>query len=99
LYYFSRIYSQTLVTDPDYGIHDLFDAIARKDYPSWTLYIQVMTYEQAAKWEFNPFDITKVSSTKILSQKISFYLSAHFPNFIELKILGSFVEKIYFQFC
>ncbi|XP_054166686.1 catalase-like [Oppia nitens] len=45
--------------DPDYSVHDMFDAIARKDYPSWTLYIQVMTYEQAANWEFNPFDITK----------------------------------------
>ena len=24
------------------------------------MYIQVMTYEQAEKWEFNPFDLTKV---------------------------------------
>lgn len=48
------------MTDPDYGIHDLFDAIARKDNPSWTLYVQIMTYEEAAKWEFNPFDITKI---------------------------------------
>ena len=63
-----------IVTDPDYSVHDLFDAIARKDYPSWTLYIQVMTYEQAAKWEFNPFDITKVR-IEIIFQKIFLYLS------------------------
>ena len=24
------------------------------------MYIQVMTFEQAEKWEFNPFDLTKV---------------------------------------
>ena len=42
-------------------MHDLFDAIARKDYPSWTLYVQIMTYDQARKWEFNPFDLTKVT--------------------------------------
>ena len=28
--------------------------------PSWTMYIQVMTFEQAEKWNFNPFDLTKV---------------------------------------
>ena len=28
--------------------------------PSWTLYIQVMTFEQAEKFRWNPFDLTKV---------------------------------------
>jgi catalase len=39
---------------------DLFDAIARGDYPRWTLYFQVMTEEEAAMHPENPFDITKV---------------------------------------
>jgi catalase len=26
---------------PDYAIADLYNAIARRDYPSWTLYVQV----------------------------------------------------------
>jgi len=47
-------------SDPDYAIRDLYNAIARGDYPSWTLHIQVMTYEQAEKCSFNPFDLTKV---------------------------------------
>nr|QOY58044.1 catalase [Hoplobatrachus rugulosus] len=47
-------------TAPDYAIKDLGDAINRGDFPSWTLYIQVMTFEQAKKMPFNPFDITKV---------------------------------------
>lgn len=47
-------------SDPDYSIRDLFNAIAEGKYPSWTMYIQVMTPEQAAKSKFNPFDLTKI---------------------------------------
>ncbi|XP_044127061.1 catalase-like [Bufo gargarizans] len=50
--------------DPDYAIRDLFQAIAKKDFPSWTLKIQVMTLEQAEICPFNPFDLTKVWSHK-----------------------------------
>lgn len=48
--------------DPDYAIRDLYNAIERGDYPSWTMYVQVMTYQQAAASPFNPFDLTKVWS-------------------------------------
>ncbi|KFP74867.1 Catalase, partial [Apaloderma vittatum] len=47
-------------TDPDYAIRDLYNAIAKGDYPSWSFYIQVMTFEEAEKFPFNPFDLTKV---------------------------------------
>lgn len=47
-------------TDPDYAIRDLYNAIIEGNYPSYTMYIQVMTFEEAEKWEFNPFDLTKV---------------------------------------
>ncbi|CAB0003273.1 unnamed protein product [Nesidiocoris tenuis] len=47
-------------SDPDYSIRDLYNAIANKDYPSWTWYLQIMTEEQAQKSPFNPFDLTKV---------------------------------------
>ncbi|XP_066439608.1 catalase-like isoform X2 [Eleutherodactylus coqui] len=46
--------------NPDYALKDLEEAITRKDFPSWTLCIQVMTLEQAKKMPFNPFDITKL---------------------------------------
>ncbi|UIZ23673.1 hypothetical protein KXD40_009584 [Peronospora effusa] len=49
-------------SDPDYAIRDLYEAIDSKKYPSWTLYIQVMTPEQAANETMNPFDVTKVWS-------------------------------------
>lgn len=47
-------------TDPDYAIRDLYNAIGQGDFPSWTLYVQVMTYDQAAACAFNPFDLTKI---------------------------------------
>nr|AHF20999.1 catalase [Penaeus japonicus] len=46
--------------DPDYATRDLYNAIASGDYPSYTMYIQVMTFDEAEKWKFNPFDLTKV---------------------------------------
>ena len=39
---------------------DLYNAIAEGNFPSWTAYIQVMTFDQAEQWTFNPFDVTKV---------------------------------------
>jgi catalase len=46
--------------DPDHATRDLYEAIARGEYPSWTVHIQVMTPEQAETYRFDPFDITKV---------------------------------------
>ena len=46
--------------DPDYSIRDLYNAIANKNFPSWTLYIQIMTPKQAEESKFNPFDVTKI---------------------------------------
>jgi catalase len=40
--------------------HDLYNAIARGDYPKWTMYVQIMTEEQARHHYENPFDITKI---------------------------------------
>ena len=51
-------------SDPDYGLRDLYNAIATSNFPTWTMFIQVMTFAQAEKWEFNPFDLTKVWSHK-----------------------------------
>jgi catalase len=43
------------------AIHkDLYDAIARGDFPSWTLKVQVMPEKDAATYRYNPFDLTKV---------------------------------------
>lgn len=46
--------------DADYHRRDLFEAIARGDHPSWTLQMQIMPFEEARTYRFNPFDLTKV---------------------------------------
>lgn len=46
--------------DGDYHQRDLYDAIARGEYPSWTLYMQIMPFADAENYRFNPFDLTKV---------------------------------------
>ena len=46
--------------DADFHIRDLYAAIERGDFPTWTLKVQVMPYEDAKDYRFNPFDLTKV---------------------------------------
>ncbi|HVB26840.1 MAG TPA: catalase, partial [Mycobacteriales bacterium] len=46
--------------NPDAHIQDLYQAIKGGDVPSWTLNAQVMPFEAAADYRFNPFDLTKV---------------------------------------
>ncbi len=47
-------------TDSDYHRRDLFTAIEQGDYPSWTLNVQIMPFEEAKTYRLNPFDLTKV---------------------------------------
>lgn len=46
-------------TEPDYAVHDLFNAIERCEYPSWSVYVQIMQPEDAATYKVDPFDVTK----------------------------------------
>ena len=46
--------------DGDYHRRDLWKAIESGDHPSWTLKMQIMPFEDAAGYRFNPFDLTKV---------------------------------------
>jgi catalase len=50
--------------DLDAHRRDLWDAIARADYPAWRLEMQIMPFEEAASYRFNPFDLTKVWSQR-----------------------------------
>lgn len=46
--------------DPDHAGRDLFDAIERKENPSWSVYVQTMTSKQAEEeTDFSVFDLTK----------------------------------------
>ncbi|KUH82693.1 MULTISPECIES: catalase [unclassified Mycobacterium] len=46
--------------DTDYHTKDLYYAIENGDYPSWTLKMQIMPFEEAKTYRYNPFDLTKV---------------------------------------
>ncbi|MGO1508199.1 MAG: catalase [Microbacteriaceae bacterium] len=50
--------------DADYYRRDLYEAIERGENPSWDVYVQVMPYDEAKDYRFNPFDLTKVWSKK-----------------------------------
>lgn len=45
-------------------IRDMFEAIERGDYPVWNVYVQLMSPEEAEKYKWNIFDMTKVWSHK-----------------------------------
>jgi catalase len=46
--------------DGDYHRRDLFNNIRDENFPSWTLKVQIMPYEEAKTYRYNPFDLTKV---------------------------------------
>ena len=46
--------------DPDFHLRDLHTAIRNGDHPAWTVNVQIMPFEDAADYRFNPFDLTKV---------------------------------------
>src|SRR6478609_8852202 len=46
--------------DADYYRRDLYEAIERGEFPAWKVSVQVMPFEDAKTYRFNPFDLTKV---------------------------------------
>ncbi len=46
--------------DADHHRRDLYESIGAGDFPSWTLSVQVMPYEEAKTYRYNPFDLTKI---------------------------------------
>ena len=39
---------------------DLYEAIERKDFPKWTMKVQIMPEKEAAECKYHPFDLSKV---------------------------------------
>ncbi|MDB5775600.1 MAG: catalase [Herbaspirillum sp.] len=57
--------AQALIgTDRESSHRDLYESIERKEFPRWTLYVQIMPEVEAATYHVNPFDLTKVWSKK-----------------------------------
>jgi catalase len=53
-----------IAKDRESSQRDLFEAIAKKDFPKWNVKIQIMPELDAEKYPVNPFDVTKVWSHK-----------------------------------
>ena len=47
-------------SEPDYHVKDMYNAIERGDFPTWTMYLQVMDPKDAETYRWNIFDITRV---------------------------------------
>lgn len=60
----NELADQMLVKDLDFLQNDLFNAIEDGNYPSWTLYAQILPYEEGLKYKHDIFDVTKVVSQK-----------------------------------
>jgi hypothetical protein len=105
--YFTRCYLQTdqgiknltsanatelAGTDPDYATRDLYNAIALGQFPALTFYIQVMTFDEAEKFRWNPLDVTKVIHLCTCDQFVLFCSSNIFriimQSSVQLQIRG-----------
>lgn len=52
--------AQAIGADRESHQRDLFNAIAKGDFPRWRVFVQLMTQKQAESFRWNPFDLTKV---------------------------------------
>ncbi len=52
--------AKALEGDADHHRRDLWQAIESGDHPSWTVKVQIMPFDDAVNYRFNPFDLTKV---------------------------------------
>ncbi|KAI3058671.1 hypothetical protein CBS147353_10703 [Aspergillus niger] len=58
---FTRQEAEEVVSkDPTHQARDLFEAIERREFPSWNVYAQVMDPKDAENYRWNIFDITRV---------------------------------------
>jgi catalase len=39
---------------------DLYEAIERKEFPRWKMFVQIMPEKEAGAYRYNPFDLTKI---------------------------------------
>lgn len=48
------------LNDMHFSTSDLYNEIMKKNFPSWTWFVQLMPEKDAANYRFDVFDITKV---------------------------------------
>ncbi len=56
--------------DPDYHRRDLYNAIANGEHPAWQLAVQLFTEEQAAAFDFDHLDATKIIPEEVVPLRV-----------------------------
>mgnify|MGYP000713223627 CR=1 FL=1 len=56
--------------DPDYHRRDLYNAIESGDFPEWELGVQLFSEEDAAGFDFDHLDATKLIPEEIVPLKV-----------------------------
>jgi catalase len=56
--------AETVATDREASQRDLFENIAKGNFPQWRFCVQIMPETDAKTYRFNPFDLTKTWSQK-----------------------------------
>ena len=51
---------KVIAKDRESHQRDLYEAIEKKKFPKWQMFVQIMTEDQAKKFVNNPFDLTKM---------------------------------------
>jgi catalase len=49
-----------IANDRESAQRDLYESIEKRDFPRWTMLVQIMPESDASKVPYNPFDLTKV---------------------------------------
>jgi catalase len=56
--------AEIIANDREYSQRDLFDNIAKGNFPKWRFCVQIMPEQDARTYRFDPFDLTKTWSQK-----------------------------------
>ena len=56
----SKDAEELAASQPDIHRQDLYESIRKKEFPKWTVSIQIMPEKDAESYSVNPFDLTKV---------------------------------------
>ena len=85
--------------DADYYRRDLYEAIAAGNFPSWDVHVQVMPYEDAKTYRFNPFDLTKVWPHNAHTLSAIYHIAGqnYYPGQYEFQCLHGMGEPLYEQ--
>ncbi|QHN03441.1 catalase [Granulicella sp. WH15] len=55
-----RTNAEVLVKNYQVATDDMYEQVGKGNYPSWELSVQIVTPEELSKFDFNPFDDTKI---------------------------------------